>query len=281
MPTVGDAYLGLASGGLTYARLSELPKGMLLKAGEITLGEKDVEAEIAKAPKNLQEQLKKSAFFLLEQLAANRLLLRAAKAEAAEAGRDAAQLDDRELFGRYFGKVTREVKVTDEEITDFYRNNKEMFGGAELYQVRPQLGQYLLRQKQQQVVAGHIKTLGRRILIEVSASWAKQQAALARDNPVGKARASGRPSLVDFGSKGCRPCDMLAPILETLRQKYEGRLNVLFISVREEQILAARYGIRTIPVQIFFDTDGKEVFRHVGFFPQEQIEKKLAEMGVK
>jgi thioredoxin 1 len=45
--------------------------------------------------------------------------------------------------------------------------------------------------------------------------------------------------------------------------------------------LAARYGIQSIPVQIFFDKDGKEVFRHVGVFPQEEIEKKLAEMGVK
>ena len=74
---------------------------------------------------------------------------------------------------------------------------------------------------------------------------------------------------------------MLAPILVTLKKKYEGKANVIFISVREEQALAARYGIRLIPVQIFFDKDGKEVFRHTGFWPQEELEKKLAEMGVK
>jgi len=46
-------------------------------------------------------------------------------------------------------------------------------------------------------------------------------------------------------------------------------------------VLAARYGIGSIPVQVLFDKDGKERFRHVGFFPQDEIEKKLAEMGVK
>jgi len=98
---------------------------------------------------------------------------------------------------------------------------------------------------------------------------------------VGKARSSGKPSLVDFGSKGCGPCDMMAPILATLSKKYDGKANVLFVHVGEEQILASRYGIQSIPVQVFFDKDGREVFRHVGFFPQEEIEKKLAEMGVK
>jgi thioredoxin 1 len=36
-----------------------------------------------------------------------------------------------------------------------------------------------------------------------------------------------------------------------------------------------------LPVQVFFDKDGKEVFRHTGFFPQDDIEKKLATVGVK
>ena len=127
----------------------------------------------------------------------------------------------------------------------------------------------------------HIQTLGQRMPIVVSAAWLKPAAEAARNNVVDKVRASGKPSLVDFGSKGCRPCDMLAPILEILKKKYDGKANVLFVSVREEQILASRYGIQSIPVQIFFDASGKEVFRHTGFWPQEELEKKLSEMGVK
>ena len=101
------------------------------------------------------------------------------------------------------------------------------------------------------------------------------------DNPVDKARNSGRPSLADFGATGCVPCDMLAPILKNLEAKYKDKVNVLFVHVREKQILATRYGVETIPVQIFFDKSGKEIFRHVGFWPQAEIEKKLTEMGVK
>ncbi|OHB62066.1 MAG: hypothetical protein A2167_03535 [Planctomycetes bacterium RBG_13_46_10] len=117
--------------------------------------------------------------------------------------------------------------------------------------------------------------------IEISASWLKVQAALALDNPVDKARASGKPTLVELGASGCIPCDMMQPILEALRKKYGEKINIIFVHVGQEQILGARYGIQAIPVQIFFDKNGKEFFRHVGFFPQEEVEKKLSEMGVK
>ena len=280
-PTVGEAYIGLASDGLTYAKLSDLPKGVLLRSGELTVTEKEVMGEIAKAPGNVQEELKKQAFFVLERIAVRSLLLTEAKAEAAKSGKDAAKMYEREIMEGYFAAVTDKVKVTDDEVTDFYNRNKELVGESRLDQVKDDLARYLLQQKQQQAVDKYIETLGQRMAIEVSASWAKERAVLDRDNVVGKARSSGKPSVVDFGSKGCVPCDMMAPILVTLAKKYEGKANVLFIPVRDEEILAARYGIQSIPVQVFFDKDGREVFRHVGFFPREEIEKKLAEMGVK
>jgi len=275
---INDTYPGLASSGLTLARLADLPKGTVLKAGDLTIAEKEVDDEIAKAPKEVQDQLQKNAFFLLEQMATKALLMKEAKADAGEA---AANANERAIIQGYLGKLAEKVKVGDEEIADFYKNNKDAVGGAELDKVKPQIAGYLRQQKQQEMIARHIKAMGQRAAIEVSAAWAKQQAAPAKDNPVDKARASGKPSLVDFGSKGCRPCDMLAPILEALKTKYDGKANVLFVSVVQEQILAARYGIDSIPVQVFFDKDGKEVSRHVGFFPQEEIEKQMAKMGVK
>ena len=277
-PAINDTYPGLASSGLTLARLADLPKGTVLKAGDMTIAEKEVADEIAKAPKEVQEQLKKNAFFLLEQMATKALLLKEAKADA---GKTAANANERTLIQGYLGKLANKVKVGDEDIAEFYKNNKDAVGGAELDKVKPQIAAYLRQQKQQELIARHVRTIGQRNVIEVSASWAKDQAALAKDNPVDKARASGKPSLVDFGSKGCRPCEMLAPILEALKKKYDGQANVLFVSVVQDKILAARYGIDSIPVQIFFDKDGKEVSRHVGFFPQEEIEKQMAKMGVK
>ncbi|MFA6135099.1 MAG: thioredoxin family protein [Phycisphaerae bacterium] len=274
---VNESYPALVSGALAYAKLVPLPAGTILRAGDLVITEQEVADEVAKAPADVQEQLRKNQFFLLEQLATKALLLKEAKADA---GKAAADANDLAVIQGYMGKVVEKVEVSDAEIADFYKNNKDAVGGAELDKVKPQIAAYLRQQKQQELAARHIKAIGQRMNVEVSADWAKQQATLAKDNPVDKLRASGKPSLVDFGSKGCRPCDMLAPILETLKAKYEGKANVLFVSVVQEQILAARYGIESIPVQVFFDKDGKEVFRHVGFFSQEEIEKQMAKMGV-
>ena len=109
----------------------------------------------------------------------------------------------------------------------------------------------------------------------------KEQNTLARDNPVDRARSPGRPTVVEFGATGCRPSDMMQPILANLKEKYKDRLNVLFVHVGEEQILGARYGISSIPVQVFFDETGQEVFRHTGFYPQNEIQKNLAAVGVR
>jgi len=279
--SLSATYPGLASSGLVHARLAELSEGVLLRAGELTVTQKDVDAEIARAPEAVREQLRKNAFFLLEQMATRQLLTREAKVVVTKDGKDASNLTDQELFKAYFDKLTADAKTSDQEVADFYAKNKDMVGGQPLEAVKEAVGKYLLQQKQQEIVDKHIQTLGQRTAIEVAAPWLKQQAKLAMDNPVDKLRASGKPSLVDFGSKGCIPCDKLAPILETLKKKYDGKANVQFVSVREEQILASRYGIQSIPVQIFFDKDGKEVFRHTGFWPQEELEKKLAEIGVK
>lgn len=276
--TVESTYPGLASSGLTLARLSDLPKGTVLAADELTVTEKDMADQIAKAPQEIQGQLKSNAFFLMENMATKALILREARKDAGKAGDGESE---NAVIQGYLTKVADKAKVSDKEIAEFYKNNKDAVSGAELDKVKAQIGAYLRQEKQQELVAQHVRALGQRNTIAVSASWTKEQAALARDNPVDKARSSGRPSLVDFGSKGCRPCDMLAPILEELKKKYDGKANVLFVSVNEEQILAARYGIQSIPVQIFFDKDGKEVFRHVGFFPQDEIEKALAKTGVK
>jgi len=279
--TVTAEYPDLASAGLTYACLADLPDGVLLAAGGVSLKREDLEAEIMKTPQALQDQLHKNSFFLLEQMATRQLLLQEAKAAAAKDGKDALAPPEKELFQTYFDNLTAGAKVSDEEIADFYAKNKDMVGDQALEAVKDAIGKYLLQQKQQEIVDRHIRTLGERITIQLAAPWVKQQAVLAKDNPVDKVRGSGKPSLVDFGSKGCRPCDMLAPILETLKKKYDGRANVIFVSAPGEQILAARYGIQSIPVQIFYDAGGKEVFRHVGFWPQEELEKKLAELGVK
>ena len=278
---VAAVYPGLMSGILTHARLSDLPQGVLLRSGDVTVTLEELDKAIREAPERVREQLKKNALFFLEQLATSKVLLAIGREAVSEENSDAARLSDNEVVRAWFDKSLAGIEVPDAEVRAFYDQNKSMFGDASLDMVQSSIRQYLLQQKQQEAVSRLIRGLGRDRTIEVAALWVKQQVPLAQDNPVDKARGSGKATMVDFGRDGCGPCDMMTPILETLKKRYEGKANVLFVHTGEEEILAMRYGIEAIPMQVFFDKDGKEVFRHTGFFPQEEIEKKLAEMGVK
>lgn len=88
------------------------------------------------------------------------------------------------------------------------------------------------------------------------------------------------PRLVDLGAGKCIPCIMMAPILKELKKEYAGTFNVEFIDVWKNPDAGRKYGIRMIPTQIFFDTAGKELFRHEGFFAREDILLKWKELGV-
>jgi len=89
------------------------------------------------------------------------------------------------------------------------------------------------------------------------------------------------PRVVDLGADKCVPCKKMAPILAELKKEYEGRVIVDFIDVWKNPAAGQPYGIRVIPTQIFFDADGREVWRHEGFLPKEEFLKKFAELGVK
>jgi thioredoxin 1 len=278
--TVERSCPGLSSGPLRAAHLAHLPKGVVLRSTSLQITQQQVTAEIQKAPERVRQQVGQNAFFVLEQLATRRLLLGEARRWAA-AHNPSVKVDNEDsLIREYLQTVAERASVSDEEVRAFYSQNKELVGGAPFESVRDDLKRYLLGEKQQAAVEAHIHRLAERAAAEVDEVWTKQHCRLAMDNPVDKARRSGKPTLVDFGANGCKPCDMMTPILAALKKKYAGRLNVLFVHVQEEQILAARYGVRTIPVQVFFDREGKEVFRHEGFFPQDDIERKLTEMGI-
>ncbi len=134
--------------------------------------------------------------------------------------------------------------------------------------------------KSLEIIDAHIANLGKEAHVRLNRDWVKKQAQLAMDNPVDQARKSGKPSMVEFGSTGCVPCDMMQPILEKLRKKYPDKLNVVFVHVGENQMLGARFGIRVIPVQVFYDAKGKEVFRHQGFYAEAEVLKQIKKLGV-
>jgi thioredoxin 1 len=90
----------------------------------------------------------------------------------------------------------------------------------------------------------------------------------------------GLPVMIELGSDQCIPCKMMTPILEELKTEYAGILTVHFLDVRKLPALSKLYGIKLIPTQIFYDTSGKEIFRHEGFYSKEDILAKWREFDV-
>ncbi len=92
--------------------------------------------------------------------------------------------------------------------------------------------------------------------------------------------AKNMVTMVDIGAKECIPCKMMAPIMESLEKEYQGRAAIIFIDVWKNRDQGKRFGIRSIPTQIFYDKTGKEVYRHEGFLSEENIVAKLSDLGV-
>ena len=87
-------------------------------------------------------------------------------------------------------------------------------------------------------------------------------------------------TMVDLGAHKCIPCKMMAPIIEELQKEYADRASIIFIDVWKHKEQAQRFGIHSIPTQIFYDRQGKEVGRHVGFLDKKSIMDMFDQLGV-
>ena len=279
--TVKQLYPNLAAGILTYAKVNTLQDGVLLKASDIQITQSDVDAAIAKQPQQFQQELTRNAFFILEQEATEKLLKKLAKERLSVQGRDVNSMDADQMIKTFFEDLAKDVNVAAGDVEIFYKENESIFCGTPLEKVRNQIESYVLQDKKQRFADEYIKTVGQRIDIQVSGTWTNAQARLAKDNPLDKARTNGKPTLAVFSAKSCCGPDKMLPVMKTVQEKCGGKVNIVYIEPRQEQILSARYGIRAIPTQIFYDAVGQEFFRHSGFFSDKDIFAKLNDIGVK
>jgi len=90
-------------------------------------------------------------------------------------------------------------------------------------------------------------------------------------------------TFIELGSVRCIPCQQMQPVMKSIKEKYSKQVKVVFHDVWTEagSPYAKQYGIEAIPTQVFLDETGKEYFRHVGFFPEEELVKILQQKGVK
>ena len=102
------------------------------------------------------------------------------------------------------------------------------------------------------------------------------------DKMNGSGKVEHRVTFVEIGSVNCIPCKMMQPIMREIEREYSGQVSVVFHDVwtPEGKPKAMEYGIRAIPTQVFLDKDGKEYYRHIGFFPKDELVKVLKMKGV-
>ena len=87
-------------------------------------------------------------------------------------------------------------------------------------------------------------------------------------------------TFLELGSLTCIPCKQMEKVLKSVREKYGDQIEVIFHDVKKDKKIATEYKIKMIPTQVFLDETGKEIHRHVGFYPEEQIDEFLQKQGL-
>ncbi len=105
---------------------------------------------------------------------------------------------------------------------------------------------------------------------------------IAVSAPVNDVRGH-KVTFVEIGSVNCIPCKAMQPIMRAVEQEFKGQVKIVFYDIwtpggRND---AMKYNIRVIPTQVFLDSNGREYFRHEGFFPKEDVVAVLKMKGVR
>jgi len=248
--------------------------------------------EISRVEDPLGQMYKEEPQPFLEEIIVKKLLLQEAKREGISAPvrtykdkeKDAPSPEEFLISELMKKKFSTPPTVTKEEIKNFYATFKTQMGGKTLDQVSPAIEQLIREGKQQEQIRGYVGGLRSNAKIEIDQIRLQKIAAKPPESNTEEefksALASGKPVLVDFGANSCVPCRQLRPILKDVRNEYSRKAELLVIDVYKYQTLAKEYKIMLIPTLVFFDSKGKEVFRHMGVLDKEKIVAKLKEIGM-
>jgi len=88
-------------------------------------------------------------------------------------------------------------------------------------------------------------------------------------------------TFIELGADKCIPCKAMQPIMREIAAEYKDQVQVVFYDVWKNPEPGRKYGIQLIPTQVFLDKTGKEIFRHVGLFPKDELVAFLKEHGVR
>ncbi|MEO0166782.1 MAG: thioredoxin domain-containing protein [candidate division WOR-3 bacterium] len=264
-----------------------LTDDILAIVDNIKITSQQLDSMLNAMPSQIKEYYKDDKPGFLEELITRQLLINEAKRQKVNQQDDYKDLvkqnpDKKEdiMVNLLLRKIVSNVTVNENELRDFFNQYKDQLPNKDYESVKEQLRPMAIEEKQRLKIEEFINNLKAKAKIVRNDKWIKEQAALTADNPLSRALKSGRPVLADFGRGTCIPCKMMQPILEKLQKEYAGKAEILIIDVGEYASLARQYKIMMIPTQIFFDKSGKEVYRHQGFMPEQDIISQLKKLGV-
>lgn len=104
----------------------------------------------------------------------------------------------------------------------------------------------------------------------------------AQNNKANSNNSKPKVTFVELGSVSCIPCKQMQPVMKAVEAKFGEQLKVIFYDVNKEENkkISEQYKIKLIPTQVFLDANGKEFFRHQGFYPEKEITKLLQKNGL-
>ena len=129
------------------------------------------------------------------------------------------------------------------------------------------------------------------LLLAASTFGAPQTPASAKAVPRSTVRAvapeeldvalkGGKWLIVEFGGEHCIPCMQMQPVLQDLQVALGNKARVHNFWIQQHPDVARAHRIMVMPTQIVFNPDGKEVFRHMGYFPPDEFQATLQKLGI-
>jgi len=269
--TAGDVYPEAAVGALRFAKLAKMPAVILAKVGDKEIRKDDLQERIARVKTQKEEMFS----FVLSEMVGHEILLAEAEKEGLlkDSGPRAEEAAVKELVRATAG----EIEITDKELDQAYQEHKSQFGDMPQDKVKEMLKGFLVVRKQMEASASVLDEMIMNTTVLVNEKWVARQNEVLTDNPVDKARKSGKRSVVLF----CRARDensrRMTSVFTELRKVRKDNNFVVAYS-QELDFISLRYGVVEVPTVLYFDAHGEVAGRGSGLLSKDEILGKIDDM---
>lgn len=249
----------------------------IVEGDEIT--KKELKSQYKKLLPKYQDMFKNNKDGYLEQLISRKILVQKATEKGYIADDNSSKSKEEAGIQKLISDIVNEIDIPESDIKQFYQENKGQMRGAPYEQVKNDIRNYLLQQKQDELTQQYIEEISKEADVTLNEDWIAEQLAAKPKNPLTDALQNKLPTVLDLGSEMCIPCKKMIPIFAELEKELAGKANVILLQIDDYRDLASKYNVRVIPTQIFFDKNGEQYWRHEGFLSKEDILAKLKETG--